>query len=736
MTELVLGINAGPARRGANEFRRSAASIERSAKGATGRVSRLDGAFQQLKSRAVALTGALAVLAGGVALRGTIRAFSDFEEQLIAVGKTTGIEGENLGLVGDRIQEIAGRVPLATSRLQSLAVAAGQLGVDSVEDVARFTETLGKMEIATDVAGEEGARSLARLLNITGEGVSEVDRLGSSIVQLGNNLATTESEIVRTSTFLGASTQQFGLTAAEVVGLSGALRAMGQRAETSGSAVGAALQEINSAISEGGDNLRTLIGLTNKSGERLRVEFGDSAVNVLTDFAEGLSSLPAAEQARVLDDFGLAGRETSRVINALVADTDNVRNALEMASKEWRDNTALNKEAEVATTAFNAQMQLLGNTVNELAVDMGSEFAPAFTNTAGAIRRGLDDINDGVDELTGQNRLDFWLENLNSGMAFAADAVLGASRVIGTALETMGQAIGATAGAITMLLAGEFRKAWEISKDFGEITFENFEDLISSDLTVFRDALKESREESNKLSESLKDVEGAALGIREAGAFGGGSSSDAKSLKLPEAIETDGRALIGGATNPAGGPMLAAEAYRRLGGEISEANEESEKLNRTTDRLSFTFTSAFEDAIVAGNELSDVLRGLAQDIIRIGLRQAVTQPLGNALASAVAGAFSGTSINSGAPGFRADDGPVTAGDPFIVGERDPELFTPNRSGMILPNKSLGGVNQNVTIDARGADKAAIVRLERALLSLRQDMPRIAVQSVNEAQARS
>ena len=47
---------------------------------------------------------------------------------------------------------------------------------------------------------------------------------------------------------------------------------------------------------------------------------------------------------------------------------------------------------------------------------------------------------------------------------------------------------------------------------------------------------------------------------------------------------------------------------------------------------------------------------------------------------------------------RAAGGPVTGGEPYIVGERGPELFVPNRSGNIVPNNALGG-QVNVTVSA-------------------------------------
>ena len=55
--------------------------------------------------------------------------------------------------------------------------------------------------------------------------------------------------------------------------------------------------------------------------------------------------------------------------------------------------------------------------------------------------------------------------------------------------------------------------------------------------------------------------------------------------------------------------------------------------------------------------------------------------------------------------FKANGGPVTANQPYIVGERQPELFVPRTSGTILPSVPMGGEsvvnNISVSVDATG-----------------------------------
>ena len=56
--------------------------------------------------------------------------------------------------------------------------------------------------------------------------------------------------------------------------------------------------------------------------------------------------------------------------------------------------------------------------------------------------------------------------------------------------------------------------------------------------------------------------------------------------------------------------------------------------------------------------------------------------------------------------FRANGGSVKANQPYIVGERQPELFVPRSSGTIVPSVPMGGEyivnNISVSVDATGS----------------------------------
>lgn len=94
------------------------------------------------------------------------------------------------------------------------------------------------------------------------------------------------------------------------------------------------------------------------------------------------------------------------------------------------------------------------------------------------------------------------------------------------------------------------------------------------------------------------------------------------------------------------------------------------------------------------------------------------------LFSAVGSIFGGSGSLGGSKSTanilgRASGGPVNAGQPYIVGERRPELFVPNRPGTIIPSlKGLGGgaggIHIHQTINAPGATAETVAMIRREL----------------------
>jgi hypothetical protein len=163
-----------------------------------------------------------------------------------------------------------------------------------------------------------------------------------------------------------------------------------------------------------------------------------------------------------------------------------------------------------------------------------------------------------------------------------------------------------------------------------------------------------------------------------------------------------------------------ADAVREATGRLGR---ETENTRNIAEELGLTFSSAFEDAIVGGKSLRDVLRGLEQDILRLVTRDLVTEPLAKFITGNISGAGGfnlGNIFSSIFGGARADGGDVMAGKAYLVGERGPEMFVPRTQGAVLPSgqtlRTLAGASSGmrggVTINqmfAPGTDRRTIAQ---------------------------
>ena len=208
-------------------------------------------------------------------------------------------------------------------------------------------------------------------------------------------------------------------------------------------------------------------------------------------------------------------------------------------------------------------------------------------------------------------------------------------------------------------------------------------------------------------------------------------------------------------------PYLTAERYARaladVEGRMEElkkkqegANEEQDRLNDAAQRLGFTFASAFEDAVIAGDDLRSVFQGLAEDIQRMILRLLVVEPLARSISGALSGGASsegggsgggflstlfsfgtaflggsaggGGDFSAGAPTVggtvvtagRALGGPVQAGRIFEThGLGTREFFEPDVNGRIVTADQLAGGGNSYTFHiGEGADQSVVEDLKR------------------------
>lgn len=331
---------------------------------------------------------------------GCAQASMDFESAITGVAKTTDLTDEELAAMSDSIKALSTEIPATTEEIAAVAEAAGQLGIQK-DALLDFTEVMTMLGTATNMTADEAATALARFANITGMATDNYGRLGSVIVDLGNNFATTESEIVAMGTRLASAGKLAGLTEPEIMALSAAMSSVGIEAEAGGTAMAQTLNAIEKAVAKGGDDLSEFARIAGMSSEEFSSTWRNDAMSALTSFIGGLGKLDEQGESTVLvlEDLGLTGIRQSNMLKALGLAADQMTGAVNTANTAWQQNTALTNEATKRYATTQSQLTMMQNAYKNLKVAIGDAYTTALRE---AYSVGTDVLN-GVAQFIKQN---------------------------------------------------------------------------------------------------------------------------------------------------------------------------------------------------------------------------------------------------------------------------------------------------------------------------------------------
>lgn len=320
-----------------------------------------------------------------------VQASMDFESAITGVAKTTDLTDEELADMSDAIKAMSTEIPASTTEIAAVAEAAGQLGIQK-DALLDFTRVMTMLGTATNMTAEDAATALARFANITGMSADNYDRLGAVIVDLGNNFATTESEITQMGTRLASGGKLAGLTEPQIMALAAAMSSVGIEAEAGGTAMTQTLNAIEKAVATGEDSLQSFADVAGMSADSFAEMWNTDALGALTAFIRGLGNLDEQGESAVLvlEGLGLTGIRQSNMLKSLALAADQMDSAVQTANTAWDENIALTNEANKRYATTQSKLDMMQNAYNNLKVAVGDAFTPALRDAYDA---GTDVLN-------------------------------------------------------------------------------------------------------------------------------------------------------------------------------------------------------------------------------------------------------------------------------------------------------------------------------------------------------
>lgn len=313
----------------------------------------------------------------GTAVGLSVKSAIDFESAFAGVEKTVDGTTEQMDALKKGIRDMAKEIPASTTEISKVAEAAGQLGIET-DNILEFTRVMIDLGESTNLSAEEASTTLARFANVTKMSQKDFDKLGSTIVDLGNNFATTEAEIAQMGMNLASAGTQVGMSQSDILALATALSSVGLEAQGGGTAFSKVMIEMQLAAETGSKKLNDFAKVAGMSADEFAKAFKEDASGALMSFIDGLSkSGEKGESAiKVLDDMGITETRLRDALLRSANASDIFSEAIKVGSEAWEDNTALTEESQKRYETAEANMEIFKNTLNDLAITFGEIVLP------------------------------------------------------------------------------------------------------------------------------------------------------------------------------------------------------------------------------------------------------------------------------------------------------------------------------------------------------------------------
>ena len=449
-----------------------------------------------------AVAGAGAVLAGaGVAgLAGAANAAADFESAMVEVEKVT--NPETAEAMSGSIRELAETIPLAQKELAGIAADAGRFGVEGPKNIRKFVESTAKMASATNLNTQEAGQAFAKLTELTGTPISEVENLGSAINELSNNTATSAQEISDSMLRSAGALSQFGLSQTEIAGMSAALNEVSESSERAGTRLRRLGQEMMNPKNV--SQLASALGMTTAEFEQMRKESPDK---LMLRMAEAMKS--NGKQADALKN--VLSTTSRQALAGMAQNLEGTTNALEMSSTAYEENTSVQEEFNAASDTFNKKLQTLRNRLRNVAIVMGNQILPVLIKAMDAVAPLIDRFAEVNSKLDGMPALiatvGVALTGLGAVAVTVGPAIVGALSPVLVPVAAITAAIGALGLAWKTNFAGirdATQQAWSTLKPIligvKNVLIEVFEEYA---MPVFKELSSVAKQEFRAIEKQI-----------------------------------------------------------------------------------------------------------------------------------------------------------------------------------------------------------------------------------------
>ena len=384
-----------------------------------------------------------------------VKAAVDYESAFAGVRKTVDATEGEYKKMSNAIREASKTMPASAADIARVAEAAGQLGIKK-ENIVDFSKTMIDLGESTNLTADEAATAMARFANITQMPQSEFRRLGSTIVDLGNNFATTESEILEMGLRLAGTGHLVGLTEPQILAVATAMSSVGINAEAGGSSFSRVMQKINTQVLSGGKKLELFAKVSGMSAQNFAHEWKTEPQIALLAFLDGLKKVKQSggDVTQTLKELGIKSTQEVDTMQRMAGAGDLLSRALKTANGAWKENTALTNEAKKRYETTESQLKIFKNQITDLAIEFGGPLLKAMNSGLQAAKpwvQKLADMAKAFSEMSESQQQNIIKWGLLAAGAGPALSILGKGIGVIGGIGFLTQGIGKVGGGLSVL---------------------------------------------------------------------------------------------------------------------------------------------------------------------------------------------------------------------------------------------------------------------------------------------
>lgn len=373
-----------------------------------------------------------------------------FDTAMANVRKTTNMSSEEIEKLARSAQNLSTKQPVTAETLLNIEALGAQLGV-AHDRLESFAEVTSGLDIATNMNFETAGKQMAQFANITRMSQDQFKNYGSTIVDLGNHLATTEADISNMALRLAGAGTAAKFSQADILGMSGAMSSLGIKAEAGGSAMTRIIQDISKNVAKGSDVVSEYARVAGMSADQFADAWRSRPMEAMEALVEGLKrTSDSGEDMNVtLEKLGINNIRNSDTMRRLANAGDLLRESVSRANTAWEQNTALQNEVDQRNKSLASRLQVLKNKVDSIAISIGRP----LVNAAISALEACDPLIQGVGDLADA------FSKMDTGKQQFVLAMVGIAAAAGPVLTVFGKIEKGVGSAITAISKG--------AQDFG-----------------------------------------------------------------------------------------------------------------------------------------------------------------------------------------------------------------------------------------------------------------------------